>query len=159
MHVHIILGFWSISIFFMIISLLLTLLNVFKKARYGKVVFKVQSNKYRLGLNSNKELSMNVKPFKCNNTTYLPVRYVIKALGIKPEKNEEQKTIIKYHDKLITISENLILVCRTGENTYQKMENHIKYINNEMMVPLLYYEDMFDVNVNYNENTDEIVIW
>jgi hypothetical protein len=138
---------------------LYTLIKVFRRAKYGNAVFKVQSSKYRTGLNSKKEISMTVKPFKYNNTVYLPVTYVMKALGIKNAKNQGQETIIKYSDKIITISENLITVCETGVNTCEKMSSEIKYMNNEMMIPLVYCKDMFDVSTEYNKITDEIVLW
>lgn len=159
MHVHFMLGFWSVSVFFMIISLLYSLHKIFKRAKYGNAVFKIQSSKYRTGLNSKKEISMSVKPFKYNNTVYLPVTYVIKALGIRDSKNEGEKTIIKYSDKIITITENLITVCEAGINTCEKMGSEIKYMNNEMMIPLVYCEEMFDVNAEYNKTTDEIILW
>lgn len=159
MHVHFMLGFWSISLFFMIISLLYSLHKIFRRAKYGNAVFKIQSSKYRTGLNSKKEISMPVRPFKYNNTVYLPVTYVIKALGIKVAKNQGQKTIIRHSDKIITISENLITVCETGINTCEKMDSEIKYVNNEMMIPLVYCEEMFDVIAEYNKSTEEIVLW
>lgn len=146
-------------LFFSLVDLLLSALKFMYHHKYGKVVFKINKNKYKKSTISKKEFLMNVSPFKDeNNNVYLPLKYVADSLGIKLYNDDEYSIIIKVMDKNIKANEDVIFIENTSTNLNRRIDNNIRIRNNELMLPQNHIKDIFEVNIEIDNKTGEIIL-
>lgn len=153
--IHTLVGFSLFSV----IGLLLTVIKFIYHHRYGKAVFIISSNKYRKSQKSKKEFTMNVTPFKDENENiYLPLKYVANSLGAKLYYDQNYKFIIKIMDKNIKVNDNSILIENNSISLNRKIEEDVKVVNDELMLPQKYIKDIFEVNIEVDDSTGEVVL-
>ncbi|GAA0745967.1 copper amine oxidase N-terminal domain-containing protein [Clostridium oceanicum] len=150
-----------IFILFTFVGSVLTIAKMFYINKHGKAVFKINYNKFKKNKKSKKEFDMNVTPFlDKEENIYLPFKYVAFSLGFKRFRSDSShKVILKLLDKNIKINfENDITIENKSSNTSIKLRENIRVINDELMLPESYIKDIFDVNINLDETTGEIVL-
>lgn len=102
---------------------------------------------------------MNVSPFKDeDDNVYLPLKYVANSLGIKLYNDDEYSIIIKVMDKNIRANEDVIFIENSSTKLNRKIDNNIKIKNNELMLPQSYIKDIFEVNIEINNKTGEVIL-
>lgn len=102
---------------------------------------------------------MTVSPFKDeNNNVYLPLKYVADSLGIKLYNDEEYSVIIKVMDKNVKANKEGILIENSSTNLNTKIDKNIKVRNNELMLPQSYIKDIFEVNIEIDNKTGEVIL-
>lgn len=144
---------------FSLVDLLLNAAKFMYHHKYGKVVFKINKNKYKKSKVSKKEFLMTVSPFKDeNNNVYLPLKYVADSLGIKLYNDDEYSIIIKVMDKNIKANEEVIFIENSSTNLNRKIDKNIRIRNNELMLPQSYIKDIFEVNIEVDNKTGEVIL-
>ncbi|OFI01333.1 hypothetical protein CLOACE_21880 [Clostridium acetireducens DSM 10703] len=128
--------------------------------KYGKAMLKVNSNDYKKFLKINKDNNVKVKPFKKDNQIYLPLMHVASTIGAVEVKNNEENynKILNYMGNLIKIKKNNIVILKRKNIIHYNKISNIKLINGEIMMPINYVNHLFDLNSEYNEITNEVVI-
>ncbi|WP_251860425.1 copper amine oxidase N-terminal domain-containing protein [Clostridium sp. Marseille-Q2269] len=153
--------FYTFIIFlsFSLIAFLLTTARFIYHHKYGKAVFKINKNKYKKSQRSKKEFLMTVSPFKDeNDNVFLPLKYVANSLGMKLYYDEKRNMIINVMDKSIKANKEIIFIENSSKKLKRKIDDNIKIINNELMLPQSYIKDIFDINIEINNNTGEVVL-
>ncbi|EJO5348023.1 copper amine oxidase N-terminal domain-containing protein [Clostridium botulinum] len=144
---------------FSLFAFILTAIKFVYHNKYGRAVFKINKNKYKKSKISKKEFFMNVSPFRDeNDNVYLPLKYVADSLGIKLYNDDNYSIIIKVMDKNIKANEKVIFIENSSTNLNTKIDENIKVINNEVMLPQTYIKDIFEVSIEINSKTGEVII-
>ncbi|EPN2036064.1 copper amine oxidase N-terminal domain-containing protein [Clostridium botulinum] len=146
-------------LFFSSFAFLLTAAKFIYHHKYGKAVFKINRNRYKKSKIAKKEFLMTVSPFKDeNNNVYLPLKYVADSLGIKLYNDEEYSVIIKVMDKNVKANKKGIFIENSSINLNTKIDKNIKVRNNELMLPQSYIKDIFEVNIEIDNKTGEVIL-
>jgi len=144
---------------FSLFTLLLSAVRFIYHHKYGKAVFEINKSKYKKSKISKKEFPMSVSPFKDeNDNVYLPLKYVADSLGVKLYNDDEYGIIIKVMDKNIRVNEDVIFIENSSTKLNRKIDNNIKIRNNELMLPQSYIKDIFEVNIEIDNKTGEVIL-
>lgn len=103
------------------------------------------------------ENDKNVAPVLVNDTTYLPIRSLVEAVGGSVEWNQDlQEIVIYYKNKTvrITINSNIVQI----NNEVVTLNNAPFISNNRTLFPLRNIMNILDKNVEWVGETQEIII-
>ena len=92
-----------------------------------------------------------------NNTTFLPVRALMEAIGGNVAwDNNSKTTTLNYNNNEI----RLILNSTTAyfNNEAKTLDNAPTIINNRTMLPICFIAESFGFNVDWNQNESKIII-
>ena len=122
---------------------------------------KLQINNHKITVNNISYLidenDKNVAPVLVNDTTYLPIRSLVEAVGGSVEWNQDlQEIVIYYKNKTvrITINSNIVQI----NNEVVTLNNAPFISNNRTLFPLRNIMNILDKNVEWVGETQEIII-
>lgn len=138
----------------LIFLMLFTISQVFA-ATDVKVVFEIGKNEYSV---NGQTYQMDVSPYIKDNRTFLPLRYVSYAVGVKPQD-------IAYNDGVVTINKNNEIIklytnstlLDVNDTTIQ-MDTKPDITNGRVMVPIYWISKALNINIVWDDTTYTITI-
>lgn len=148
-----------IAIMYMFVTMNIHMVKVMHKNKHGVAVFKINSRNYRKSLRSKKEYAMSVEPILEKGQVYLPVKYLANCIGAEQRNDAQNKIILTYNDIVLKIS-NSDSICfhNKGLKNEKRINDNIKIVNDELLLPLKYINEIFNLSSEYNDESKEIVI-
>ena len=123
-------------------------------ANVKSLIMKIGSKDYSM---NGETLKLDQAPFIKDNRTFLPVRFVVEALGGLINYDEANKVVeIKYEDKEIKlpIDKNEIII----NDIVKNIDTKAFLKGGRTFVPIRFIAEEMGMDISYNENTKEVNI-
>lgn len=115
---------------------------------------KLNNSSYSVNFENKK---MDSKPFAKDNRTFVPIRFVVEALGGNVDWNQELQTIkITSGNNTLELKLNSDQLIKNGESIQMDTKPLVK--NNRTFIPIRFVAESLGMNVDYNNSTKEITI-